>query len=87
MNKYLRAEEIVPKRTLEMIEAIKEKDFSKFAQITIKDSNQFHAVCQVSIKRNRFEVSLDTISSPSKFPLSENIKNGVDDWCLILIHW
>ncbi len=68
----------MPKRTLEMIEAIKEKDFSKFAQITIKDSNQFHAVCQVSIQCNRFEVSLDTISS-SKFLLSENIKIGVDD--------
>ena len=63
MNKYLRAEEIVPKRTLEMIEAIKEKDFSKFAQITIKDSNQFHAVCQVS-SSNKFEVSLGTIPSP-----------------------
>ena len=42
-----RAEVLVPERTKQMIEAIKDKDFNKFAEITIKDSNQFHAVCQV----------------------------------------
>eukprot|EP00088_Acartia_fossae_P029046 TRINITY_DN2984_c0_g1_i3.p1 TRINITY_DN2984_c0_g1~~TRINITY_DN2984_c0_g1_i3.p1 ORF type:complete len:402 (+),score=96.43 TRINITY_DN2984_c0_g1_i3:43-1206(+) len=41
-----RAEVLVPERTRQMITAIKEKDFSKFAEMTIKDSNQFHAVCQ-----------------------------------------
>ncbi|KAF9424606.1 hypothetical protein HW555_000417 [Spodoptera exigua] len=35
----------VPQRTDEIIQAIKEKDFPKFAEITMKDSNQFHAVC------------------------------------------
>ena len=35
-----RAEEIVPKRADEMSAAIAERDFEKFAQITMKDSNQ-----------------------------------------------
>lgn len=37
--------EIVPKRIMEMSEAIKQRDFEKFAQLTMKDSNQFHATC------------------------------------------
>ncbi|CAH1155710.1 unnamed protein product [Phaedon cochleariae] len=40
-----RASEIVPHRLSEITEAIKNKDFEKFAEITMKDSNQFHAVC------------------------------------------
>ncbi|XP_057519105.1 diphosphomevalonate decarboxylase MVD1, peroxisomal-like [Amaranthus tricolor] len=40
-----RAEEIVPKRILQMEEAIKNKDFPSFARLTCADSNQFHAVC------------------------------------------
>ncbi|GLT57050.1 hypothetical protein SLA2020_300520 [Shorea laevis] len=40
-----RAEEIVPKRILQMEEAIKKRDFASFAQLTCADSNQFHAVC------------------------------------------
>lgn len=40
-----RAEHCVPKRTEDICKAIKEKDFSKFAEITMKDSNQFHAIC------------------------------------------
>ena len=40
-----RAEKIVPKRADEMAAAIAERDFEKFAQITMKDSNQLHAVC------------------------------------------
>lgn len=35
----------VPQRTEDIIEAIRNKDFPKFAEITMKDSNQFHAVC------------------------------------------
>ena len=35
-----RAEQIVPKRADEMSAAIAERDFEKFAQITMKDSNQ-----------------------------------------------
>ncbi|TQE00268.1 hypothetical protein C1H46_014100 [Malus baccata] len=40
-----RAKEIVPKRILKMEEAIKNRDFASFAQLTCTDSNQFHAVC------------------------------------------
>ncbi|XP_044462686.1 diphosphomevalonate decarboxylase MVD2, peroxisomal-like [Mangifera indica] len=40
-----RAKEIVPKRIVKMEEAIKNRDFSSFAQLTCADSNQFHAVC------------------------------------------
>ncbi|XP_074264892.1 diphosphomevalonate decarboxylase MVD2, peroxisomal-like [Silene latifolia] len=40
-----RAQEVVPKRIVQMEEAIKTKDFTSFAQLTCADSNQFHAVC------------------------------------------
>ena len=40
-----RAAHVVPLRTTKMKAAIREKDFSTFAEITMKDSNQFHAVC------------------------------------------
>jgi len=40
-----RAKHVVPKRMEEMELAIKEKDFVKFATLTMKDSNQFHATC------------------------------------------
>ncbi|RZC33384.1 diphosphomevalonate decarboxylase [Asbolus verrucosus] len=40
-----RAEKVVPRRTDEMIEAIKSKNFEAFAQLTMQDSNQFHSVC------------------------------------------
>lgn len=39
---------VVPKRVEEMIKAIKERNFHQFAEITMKDSNQFHACCQDS---------------------------------------
>ena len=38
-------QEVVPKRILKMEEAIKNRDFASFAQLTCPDSNQFHAVC------------------------------------------
>lgn len=41
-----RAEHIVPKVANQMEKAILEKDFKKFAELTMKDSNQFHAVCR-----------------------------------------
>jgi len=41
-----RAEHCVPSRIKDMMQAIQDKNFSKFAEITMKDSNQFHAVCQ-----------------------------------------
>lgn len=40
-----RVEHCVPKRTEDICQAIKDRDFSKFAEITMKDSNQFHAIC------------------------------------------
>ncbi|XP_064611189.1 diphosphomevalonate decarboxylase-like [Liolophura sinensis] len=40
-----RAEHIVPQRSQEITQAILDKNFPKFAEITMKDSNQFHAVC------------------------------------------
>ncbi|KAL0008069.1 hypothetical protein SO802_009571 [Lithocarpus litseifolius] len=40
-----RAKEVVPKRIVQMEEAIKNRDFASFAQLTCSDSNQFHAVC------------------------------------------
>ncbi|CAJ0932535.1 unnamed protein product [Ranitomeya imitator] len=40
-----RAESLVPGRMVEMIDAIKKKDFEAFGQLTMKDSNQFHATC------------------------------------------
>uniref|UniRef100_A0A674MHQ8 Diphosphomevalonate decarboxylase n=1 Tax=Takifugu rubripes TaxID=31033 RepID=A0A674MHQ8_TAKRU len=40
-----RAESVVPGRMAEMIEAIGRRDFATFAELTMKDSNQFHATC------------------------------------------
>lgn len=40
-----RTSQIVPQRMIQMKEAIANKDFDSFAELTMKDSNQFHAVC------------------------------------------
>ncbi|XP_029000979.1 diphosphomevalonate decarboxylase [Betta splendens] len=40
-----RAESVVPGRMMEMNEAVQRKDFPAFAELTMKDSNQFHATC------------------------------------------
>ncbi|CAH2092721.1 unnamed protein product [Euphydryas editha] len=40
-----RVEHSVPKRVKDICEAIKDRNFSNFAEITMKDSNQFHAIC------------------------------------------
>ncbi|KAF9909032.1 diphosphomevalonate decarboxylase [Lobosporangium transversale] len=40
-----RIKNVVPKRMEEMIAAIHNKDFPRFAELTMQDSNQFHAVC------------------------------------------
>lgn len=40
-----RAKETVPKRMLEMQEAVQKRDFEAFARITMMDSNSFHATC------------------------------------------
>ncbi|GLH07016.1 Diphosphomevalonate decarboxylase, partial [Gryllus bimaculatus] len=39
-----RAHQVVPGRVKKMEKAIMEKDFTQFAEITMRDSNQFHAV-------------------------------------------
>lgn len=36
---------VVPTRMDDMTRAIRERDFTKFAHLTMRDSNQFHAVC------------------------------------------
>ncbi|KAJ2725734.1 diphosphomevalonate decarboxylase [Coemansia sp. Benny D115] len=40
-----RVKTVVPERMARMKRAIAERDFATFAEITMKDSNQFHAVC------------------------------------------
>ena len=40
-----RAEALVPARMAEMTRCIREHDFQAFGQLTMKDSNQFHATC------------------------------------------
>lgn len=40
-----RIKEVVPKRYTEMSKAILDKNFEKFAELTMKDSNSFHSVC------------------------------------------
>jgi diphosphomevalonate decarboxylase len=40
-----RASSVVPGRLAAIEEAYKRKDFTKFAEITMQDSNQFHATC------------------------------------------
>ncbi|KAI8991687.1 diphosphomevalonate decarboxylase [Mycotypha africana] len=40
-----RIEEVVPQRMEAMKKAILQKDFQSFAELTMRDSNQFHAVC------------------------------------------
>lgn len=39
------SQEVVPKRIIEMEEAIAKRDFPAFARLACADSNQFHAVC------------------------------------------
>ena len=41
-----RAENVVPDHCDQIQKAINERNFDKFAEITMKDSNQFHAICQ-----------------------------------------
>ncbi|KAI3799621.1 hypothetical protein L1987_34920 [Smallanthus sonchifolius] len=40
-----RAKEVVPKRIVQMEDAIQNRDFPSFARLACTDSNQFHAVC------------------------------------------
>lgn len=40
-----RAESVIPERVQEMERAILDKNFPLFAELTMKDSNQMHAIC------------------------------------------
>jgi len=40
-----RAKHVVPERMQKMKDAIQQRDFATFADLTMKDSNSFHAVC------------------------------------------
>ncbi|KAI9299551.1 Diphosphomevalonate decarboxylase [Cunninghamella echinulata] len=40
-----RIEQVVPQRMKDMIQAIQSKNFDQFAELTMRDSNQFHSVC------------------------------------------
>ena len=40
-----RIKHVVPQRMADMTAAIQAKDFDRFAQLTMQDSNSFHAVC------------------------------------------
>lgn len=40
-----RVQTIVPQRCVSMETALRGRDFESFAELTMKDSNQFHAVC------------------------------------------
>ncbi|XP_067635378.1 diphosphomevalonate decarboxylase [Eurosta solidaginis] len=39
-----RAKQCVPERTVALVDAIESRDFQKLAEITMRDSNQFHAI-------------------------------------------
>lgn len=40
-----RVEKILPERVNQMKDAILRKDFEKFSELTMRDSNSFHSVC------------------------------------------
>ncbi|XP_017960483.1 diphosphomevalonate decarboxylase [Drosophila navojoa] len=40
-----RAKEVVPQRVKDLVAAIDARDFESFAEITMKESNQLHAIC------------------------------------------
>jgi len=40
------APDLASKHIKELIEALNKRDFAAFAEITIKESNQLHAICQ-----------------------------------------
>lgn len=40
-----RYEKLVPERIVQLKEALARKDFQKFSEITMQDSNSFHACC------------------------------------------
>lgn len=59
-----RATKVVPERVTQMITAINHRDFDRFAEITMRDSNQFHAICQDTFPPIRYmnDVSWEVVS-------------------------
>lgn len=59
-----RVQDIVPQRITQMLTAIKERNFHDFAEITMRDSNQFHAICQDTYPPIRYmnDVSWSVVS-------------------------
>ncbi|CAB4065700.1 MVD [Lepeophtheirus salmonis] len=49
-----RVEKDVPERMNRILEAVKNKDFERFAEIVMKDSNQFHAICMDTYPPNPY---------------------------------
>ena len=66
---HFRAETVVPKRVKDIKKAIIDKDFATFAKITMKDSNQFHAIAQDTYPPIRYmtDLSWDIIDLVHKF--------------------
>ncbi|KAL3181082.1 hypothetical protein MRX96_037138 [Rhipicephalus microplus] len=52
-----RVSNVVPQRMRDMTDAILQRDFNKFAEITMKESNQLHAVCLDSYPPIRYMTS------------------------------
>ncbi|CAN1140039.1 Diphosphomevalonate decarboxylase MVD2, peroxisomal [Linum perenne] len=70
-----RAKEIVPKRIVQMEEAIKNRDFTSFTKLTCADSNQFHAVC-LDTRPPIFYMNDTSHRQISR--LSAALRNGID---------
>ncbi|XP_064485530.1 diphosphomevalonate decarboxylase-like isoform X2 [Ornithodoros turicata] len=59
-----RASTVVPQRIKDMTEAILNKDFNKFADVTMQESNQLHAICLDTYPPIRYmnRISWDIVS-------------------------
>lgn len=64
---------IVPGRMTEMEKAIKEKDFDKFAELTMVDSDHFHELCHTTVPPIYYmnEVSHNVVKLVNEFNKEE----------------
>lgn len=53
-----RAQQVVPQRIDAIVDAIRKRDFESFAELTMKDSNQFHAIAMDSYPPLRYMTDL-----------------------------
>ncbi|XP_040568668.1 diphosphomevalonate decarboxylase isoform X2 [Lepeophtheirus salmonis] len=74
-----RVEKDVPERMNRILEAVKNKDFERFAEIVMKDSNQFHAICMDTYPPNPY--LNDTSHSVSSLVHQINNKFGKNMVC------